>query len=328
MKARLPLLLSLILNLLLMDAILVGRQRLAPAAPVSQVIVMTNAVSRGARTERTSVKYSSRRAPWTEISSTNLATYISNLRRIACPELTIRVIIASEMEARFEQKFKAQTVSSNFWMTGAQEEAEHNRRIQLRMALNREKEAVFEQLLGADWWTVEGLTQPFADVLPGMWFSGFLAEDKALLAQLAFQRCDRLQKELDNRASRLITVEEAERRIAITDQLGGELQTFLTPAEFEELELRCATATLFDVWSLEDQFGCRFTGPELREYLRITRARRPLGSWWTERFDQPPAISEEAQVAEVAQIRQLLGETRFQLYLEAQRTGPRHRSEK
>jgi hypothetical protein len=88
---------------------------------------------------------------WSQVESTNYVDYIQNLRRIGCPEKTIRDIIVADVRALYQsrQSEPSVTQSGRFWESGYHRTLGAGRRGAMD-ALEIEQTGVIEQLLGPE----------------------------------------------------------------------------------------------------------------------------------------------------------------------------------
>ena len=97
---------------------------------------------------------------WSQIEAEDYQTYIENLRRIGCPEETIRDLVKRDLDQHYDQlkatALNKATTRNDYWKTGhpnALSQPSINTRSELAQ-LDREKSAVLKDLFG-----VEGLAE-------------------------------------------------------------------------------------------------------------------------------------------------------------------------
>ena len=97
---------------------------------------------------------------WSQIEAQDYQTYIENLRRIGCPEETIRDLVKRDLDQHYDQlkatAFNKGTTRNNYWKTGhpnAIFQPNKNTRSELAQ-LDQEKSKVLKDLFG-----VEGLAE-------------------------------------------------------------------------------------------------------------------------------------------------------------------------
>jgi len=86
---------------------------------------------------------------WAEIESTDYRKYVANLRAVGCPEQIIRDVIVADMSQLFSARGQAiwKPRISEYWQKHVNEQASPKQMEQL-LALDKEKRAVFQDLLG------------------------------------------------------------------------------------------------------------------------------------------------------------------------------------
>jgi hypothetical protein len=172
---------------------------------------------------------------WDQIESTNLGAYMTNLIAVGCPPATIRDLILAQVNKTYSRRRATEvlTPDQQWWRTEQDPGVAPAANAQLR-ALESERRALLDSLLGTDWTTETdvaawlesnyGLTGPHLGTLP--------PSVKRMLYDLA----DRTQAELagENPADAARTL-QAERL---------KLQNWLTPVALTEYLLRYSpTAT-------------------------------------------------------------------------------------
>src|SRR5262249_596309 len=87
---------------------------------------------------------------WRMLESADYEKYIANLRSVGCPEKTIRDIIVADVEKLYAGKIAASPLGSGFWSSGPTRAAAQKRQQEQRRALEDEKRALRQQLLGTE----------------------------------------------------------------------------------------------------------------------------------------------------------------------------------
>jgi hypothetical protein len=89
---------------------------------------------------------------WTEIESDDYPTFIANLRRIGCPELTIRDIIVADVNHLYAQRRAQEVVSgeTEWWKSEPDLTATQNA-VRKITELEKEKNDLLTKLLGPNW---------------------------------------------------------------------------------------------------------------------------------------------------------------------------------
>lgn len=142
--------LSLALNVALAFLLLRAKQPAAPPAPaeIASVEESTNA----APSSKTNVVVRRQFFHWNEIESDDYTVFIANLRRIGCPELTVRDIIIADVNQMFAQR-RAQeivTAESQWWRTEPDLDATEAALAQMSK-LEEDRVALLTRLLGPNW---------------------------------------------------------------------------------------------------------------------------------------------------------------------------------
>jgi len=145
MRARPWLLASVGLNLFLAVSWWVAREPLEDAAVVipayrTELTVKTNTVIR--RENFT----------WDQLESTNYATLIANLRKVGCPEQTIRDIVIADIDRIFERRRANEVVAPDYeWWKTAPDPAIVQASAAQAQALESERSRLLTSLLGSGW---------------------------------------------------------------------------------------------------------------------------------------------------------------------------------
>jgi hypothetical protein len=171
---------------------------------------------------------------WVELESPDYLTYISRLRRIGCPETTVRDLITADLHAAYDAKRVAVLAGEprKFWQHGF-----GSMEIPEVKAVNTAEAEVLARLLGAPDASVMAAASPGASpdtfkLGPGLslkgsaiqsWWEDYTAQRQAILAGTE-------DRELtDQEQASLATLEQAKET-----NLNGRL----TPKEREEFEMR------------------------------------------------------------------------------------------
>lgn len=147
MQSRPLLIVSVTVNVLLVLGWLLLRpapQPPPPATPRSldpdQVVVRTN------------VHFLRDYFSWTQVESQDYPTYIDNLRRIRCPEETIRDIIIADVNDLFARRMAETSVpAAQQWWQREPDPTWVEQADELRRRLDAERDQLLTQLLGSDW---------------------------------------------------------------------------------------------------------------------------------------------------------------------------------
>jgi hypothetical protein len=296
---RLVLFVSLSLNLTLVLFLALTFEKPA-AVPAIQSPDNTSQASE--RISRTKAKRFA--APWSQLESTDLAVYAANLRAAGCPPKTVRDILLPLVEEKFAPPVYEPT---NIWASFSQRQAAAAARAGQESALEKEKDKTLQELFGFAWIS-EGLKQAYAGEAAGS--VGFLEYEHA---EKFLCLADRFKKQF----SRADGSHRTDRRSAIYQTWRQELGEVLSPAEFEEIDLR----EILTIWQPRNPnlFKVGLSGSELRQLMAFRRELcNPLPTTSFAKGDellQEPDWTGEQQFN--AKARLLLGDSRFIDYLKS-----------
>lgn len=319
MKARWILWVSIFLNAGLLAAlVLPWRPNEPERAPTPQTVqTPTRTVTRPVpATSASDPSVLVKPLDWTSIESEDYRQYIANMRAANVPEETIRDIIIADVNKLYAQKTAALRPSPadfKFWKTYDREarEAERQRRAKERELL-AEKRALIKELLGVDLETE--LARQTGEVDRDAFRYGFLSPEKQ--EQVRALRDKYREQERAIFAEGGFSPENRAKLMALRAQQEAELASLLTPAEFEEYQLR-------NSWTArnmrENLVAFQPTEQEFREIFKLQKAfDDQFGLWRGGGDDAFRQAREQAQQALEEQLRALLGEQRYQDYLLAQ----------
>jgi hypothetical protein len=199
---------------------------------------------------------------WTEVESPDYPTYIANLRRIGCPEKTIRDIIVADVNELYAERMARDLIlpEQKWWLPEPEMDTFEEAMNQIR-ALEAERNATLTQLLGAGWEASRNHT-PVNLVR----FDGPVLNSLSPEAKLAVQRIEMNQRRAISEA-----LDPAD-RARLQAELRAQLAAVLSPAQLEEYLLRYSETAE----RMREQL--RGFGADPEEFRRIFRAR--------DRFDQ------------------------------------------
>ncbi len=259
---------------------------------------------------------------WRQIESPEYKDYIANLRKVGCPEQTIRDIIIADVnklyadrEAPLKPKPAASAKNLATEVTVPADELEKRR--QLR-EIQAEKRAVLKELLGID--------VPL-DLLPSTGSRNYDAYELALkllpvekrdqvqlLQEGYWQQSDALRAKYKNKR----TAEYLEEYRLLTESHRQELAKVLTPADLENYEIRTSTSA--------NRLGQQLVNfaPSEEEFRQVFRANRDFDDKVASLSGQgleKKVVQQERAAATTErdeQLRIALGEQRFSEYQRAQ----------
>jgi hypothetical protein len=324
MKTRWILILSVFLNAGLLAALVATRRPAEPAAAPAHEPARTSTRTVGKADSGAAVQDPAvlvKPLDWTSIESEDYRQYIANMRAAKVPEETIRDIIIADINKLYAQKIAALRPSPadfKFWKTYDREarEAERQRR-QKERELLAEKRALIKELLGVDLETE--LARQNGEVDRDAFRYGFLSPEKQ--EQVRALRDKYRDQERAIFAEGGFSPENRAKLMALRAQQEAEMASILTPAEFEEYQLR-------NSWTArnmrENLVAFQPTEQEFREIFKLQKAfDDQFGLMRGGGDDAFRQAREQAQQALEEQLRAILGDQRYQDYMLAQ--DPRYR---
>ncbi len=258
---------------------------------------------------------------WSQIEADDYQTYVGNLRRIGCPEETIRDLVKQDLEKFYDQR-KADILSKaparkEYWKTGnpsALSQPSSATRSQLAQ-LDREKNEVLGDLFGAQGVAAINRPSPLArarsQAKSGYAMDFIPEETKAELNTLEQEFGSQLLKKMAQGASDAQDMAEIRQ---LREERDSRIATMLTPDQKMEYDLR-KSPTAANMRLQMDGFE-----PSEDEFRDIFAARQSFDDEYgvVPGASILPADAEIRQLAEQEmneQIRSSLGDDRFQDYL-------------
>lgn len=231
---------SLLLNVVLAVHLLHSRPSLptSTTGPASAKQV-TNPSLAPAVTDSVGVTPTATHAPpflWGEIESADYRQYVANLRAVGCPEQIIRDIIVADMNQLFSARAQAiwKPRVTEYWQKPINEQASPKQMEQL-LALDKEKRAVFQDLLGVRPSQQELIDTLYLQVHGSEQQLLFLPADKREAALQALNDADFESTEAKLHADGSYTQTAQEKLFAEKMKV---LAGVLSPEELEEFRLR------------------------------------------------------------------------------------------
>ena len=177
---------------------------------------------------------------WGEIESDDYPVYIANLRRIGCPEATIRDIIVADVNQLYARRRATEVVTApqQWWRSEPDRAVSQTAIAQIR-ALDRERRALLTKLLGPEW---ESADYPLPSlesitVLDGPILGGLPPDTKLALQRIEQQSLERMNAYVRERLAEDEPADPAE-LARLRRQTREELARVLTPEQLEEYLLR------------------------------------------------------------------------------------------
>jgi len=241
MKTRAILIVSIFLNAGLLASFLVAKRPADKTATAAASNVVTKTVTRkssAARPAHTLI-VPGKDLNWSSVESDDYKEYIANMRAVGVPEETIRDIIIADVNKLYAAKIAALRPSSadfKFWKTNdrAVRNAERERRNQER-ELQQEKRVLIKELLGVDLETEIARQNGERDRDAIRY--GFLSPEKQEQLKTLREKYRDQERALFADGGGF-TPENRAKFTALRAQQEAEMTALLTPAEFEEYQLR------------------------------------------------------------------------------------------
>jgi hypothetical protein len=246
-------------------------------------------------------------SPWSQMESTDLTVYASNLRAAGCPAKTVRDILLPLIEQKFEHAESPIPDPTNFWASFSERRAVAAARAEQQSQLAQEKYKLLEEVFGFDWLS-PGIKEAYnGDAAASLGFLDYEDAEKFLCVAERFR-------------SEFVRVADSCRddiRSSIYETWREKTAEVLSPQEFEEAELRA----LLMIYQRRNPNLCNagLTGGELRQLMIFRReVCKPLPSALLagrDEFLEEPGLVAEQQFN--AEARGLLGDSRFIDYLKS-----------
>ncbi len=248
---------------------------------------------------------------WAEVESTDFPTYIANLRRIGCPEKTIRDIIVADVNDLFAERMAREITlpEQKWWLPEPDMDVLEAGMDQIR-ALEQEKAVLLTQLLGVGWDAQRTVAGGNAIRFDGAVLSKLPPDTKAAVERIE-ANARRARAESEERARQAGGAADPAELARLRLETRRQLAAILSPEQLEEYLLRYSQTAE----QMRDEL--RGYGAEADEFRRIFRAR--------DTFEQQiaalnpsdantPARRAELERARDEAIRQAIGSERFGFY--------------
>ncbi len=296
MRARLILLLSMLLNIVLILIFVVGTRDLGPT--IIQPVA-TPKFSRTPLERSTNPAVVIRRQffHWNEVESSDFNVYINNLRSIGCPAETIRDLIIAEVDELFaKRRAKESIVPDPQWWRSEPDPKELLDALAREQAISREQNEMLTQLLGADWRKAKKQIVAHTRQFTGTVLASVPVGKKQAVIAFESRRKTELES-LTVALGRGLTPEEEMQQRIITRK---ELARLLTPNQLEEYLLRHSSTAD----EMRDQL--RGFGATSEEFRAIFRTRDTL--------DLETIPIAEIEETRESDLQKTLGPERYLLY--------------
>jgi len=251
---------------------------------------------------------------WGEIESDDYPVYIANLRRIGCPEATIRDIIVADVNQLYARRRATEVVTApqQWWRSEPDRSVSQTAIAQIR-ALDEERRALLTKLLGPEW---ESADYPLPSlesitVLDGPILGGLPPETKLALQRIEQQSLERMNAYVRERQAGDEPADPAE-LARLRRQTREELARVLTPEQLEEYLLRYSQ----NANALRGQL--RGFDASTEEFRNLFHALDPLEQeLQLTAGSTDPAVTarrRELEQARETAVRELLGRERYEDY--------------
>ena len=278
----------------------------------SQAVVAANAQAAAAP--------ESKQFNWSQLESEDYKAYIARLRKIGCPEQTIRDIIIADLDKLLAPRLQAiygWRQDLQYWHPEEEELANNqDRRDWWRQEkeIERTKREIIQELVQTDLIRERLNQKGYKDYYERR--LGFLPGDKRSQVRSVLERYDDEEQKVRSREwdedEPLNTQEQAQVK-QLQEERRSAVASLLSPAEQEQYELwmsKTANTVRHAVYGME---------ASEEEFLAIYRARKTFDQDWSE---ADPALMDEgtrgqweqAKASLEEEVRQQLGEQRFQDY--------------
>ena len=261
---------------------------------------------------------------WATVESADYQVYMANLRGIGCPEQRIRDIIIADVNALFAERAREYIapLQGQFWQFASRPLEIETRFDEHKNALDqmvKDREQLFQTLFNESnpsrsWRAVRRNLRQNSGKLAQL---DFLAEGKrtAVLAwqeELATALADARKQELTGTREEVRKQRTAkEKEVRETADL--KLRTLLTPEELAEYKLRDSSGT-----AVRYQLArMSLSETEARDLAQIMATQTEAAAGLVGKDDATKASREQLEQTAQAQIKQMLGETRYAEYLRA-----------
>ncbi len=174
---------------------------------------------------------------WSQIETTNYATFVENLRHIECPEQTIREIVAAELKVQQRERARALFLErrQQFWRPEFGQSEMHS--VPESEEAGRELQELVDMLLQSNG-ASGGLTKVDDAPFEAPRFDGPLAPKQDALRSW-WERFDALEGQFIQATSgEDLTLEQANQLTELRAQRQKELASLLTPSELTEYDVR------------------------------------------------------------------------------------------
>jgi hypothetical protein len=283
-----------------------------PQAKASEVLVASAAPPEAIVSNPPPIRFQ-----WAMLDTNDARIYVSNLRRVNCPEHVLRDLLVNKLDKQFRPQLQTAYVNYDPWVGSDRRDADRRVERERVAGLQHEQLALTRELLGYDWnsdVSVEWSREEVAGV-----FLGFLSDLKAqqVMAQVMGEVQD-IEARFKFLEDRIIAEEDLETFAVFRSGVSQQLGRLLRPQELDELETRAQLVLLLgNNIHLE---GMDPTGAELRAIMSASRNYQDaLTAAILDRFPFRDGPDDDSQRREFeAALRTSLGAARFAEFQRAQ----------
>ncbi len=253
---------------------------------------------------------------WSVLESSDYAVYAANLRAVGCPERTLRDILLPDIEKLYDARKagRADGFGDTFWENTDARDARERVRTAKQRALELEKRALIQRLLGAELsyevlkeLRSDGMFAGIVEILLG--FTDLAKSDQMLtLHALRGEDSQAYLAAIDG----ILLDEDFPALHALRDRFEGELARALAPSEMEELRLRLTTINGVSEIS-RGAGGASITPGEMREICRLRADTQDMFAMVLDLEDElyPEELQKQGDAVFAELLRRFLGEERY-----------------
>ncbi len=218
---------------------------------------------------------------WREIESGEYPVYVANLRKVNCPEKTIRSILIPDIEELYDKRRRDELESpaTNFWMSGRARAAFNRERQRQSRALDAEESTLVKQLLGIDWFRSEhrrGFSHNFEEIALPYLLTATLSIEKTKDFSIVIQKYERLEREIQDETGGILLPEDEARLKELKARMKSEVVQLISPQECEEFGLRMATIQGNDIFEDLKDSDLLLSPDEFRKIMQLKVAGRDM----------------------------------------------------
>ncbi|HMP82565.1 MAG TPA: hypothetical protein PKA41_07645 [Verrucomicrobiota bacterium] len=317
MKARVILIASLCVNAGLVAAYFTANRQPQPLAQTETTETVTTAKSKQATAHTvTETVVVAKDFNWATVEAEDYKQYIANLRAIGCPEETIADIIIADVNKLYGARMAALRtagVDFKFWQVENRDTrtADRERQAQIR-ELEREKRDLIKELLGID--LDQELARWEGREDADAWRYGFLSAEKQEQVRALRDKYRDLERALRAEGG---GPETRAKMLALRTEQEAEMARLLTPAEYQEYQLRNS----FTARNMRENLGLfEPTESEFREIFALRKSfDDQYGGFMGGGGDEATREARRAAEQQLQeQLKAMLGEQRYKEYQMAQ----------